>query len=504
MDLLGDFISDCIAKSEKSEVFIKDGSTTVSYGETEQLLAIGSKYITQRQLNRKLVCVFLPNSFKIILADFSLVYSGSIFLNIDFDTPKIRIKNLLESVKPDAIIVDDCHFSDVFDDLEIEIIQYTTIFHPPDEVLPSVNCVSSATIDVDPVCLITTSGSTGTPKAATLSHRSLLDFIKWFLDEYSFAEKQIVGSLSPLHFDGYIPGLFSALATGGSFVILKRTAAMFPIELVSELNENYINFIFWVPTSMIPIFKNDIFNSMKPKFLKFIGFAGEVLPANVLEYWVKHLGDATFINFYGPIEISVICSHYRIPLGHDFSQPIPIGYPCGNTRIEILNDGHLVKQGEVGELYVEGAGVGLGYWNDAQKSSEAFFDIEFSKKYFRRFYKTGDLAIRDESGVLHFKGRIDYQVKHSGYRIALNEIEAVISENTPLSMFAVVYDFSNKEICLFYSAENTIQRVDFFKKLIEFLPKYMIPTRIEKLKDFPLNSSGKIDRKKLGELVTNG
>jgi len=254
---------------------------------------------------------------------------------------------------------------------------------------------------------------------------------------------------------------------------------------------------------MVNVAAQKIFATICPNSLKYILFAGEVFPTKYFNYWRLYLPQARFVNLYGPIEITVDCTFYEIDREFSDEEALPIGFPCRNTDILILNqDDKLVNPGEVGELCVRGSSLAMGYWNDEEKTAKAFVQNPLNKSYPELIYRTGDLVHTNERGEIMFDGRRDFQIKHQGYRIELSEIEHVlISKMDTIQNACVLYNYLKKEITLFYTSDHEISLVEIRKKVGEVLPKYMLPTALRKLDSMPRNPNGKIDRQKLKEMM---
>jgi amino acid adenylation domain-containing protein len=356
-------------------------------------------------------------------------------------------------------------------------------------------------IDTDPVCLINTSGSTGTPKGVVMHHRSVIDFIDWVNATFQFNETDIIGSLSPFYFDIYTLELYISLSRGTAIAIIPEQHAAFPIRLLEYLKEKNVSFIFWVPTIMVNIANMDLLSKMPLDSLKIIFFAGEVFPMKQLNYWRRKIPKATFVNLYGPIEIAVDCTFFIMNREFGDSDPLPIGFPCRNTNILILNDHNKpVEINEPGELCVRGSSLALGYWNDPEKTAKAFVQNPLNTYYPELIYRTGDIVFVNELGEIMFLGRKDYQIKHLGYRIELSEIEHVIGSMADIDNSCVLYHRQKKEITLFYESTKPINTADIRQHVMQILPKYMVPTIFHQLDAMPRNPNGKIDRQKLAEM----
>jgi acyl-coenzyme A synthetase/AMP-(fatty) acid ligase len=293
------------------------------------------------------------------------------------------------------------------------------------------------------------------------------------------------------------------MAKGATLVIVPETLATFPPKLVEFLIEKKINWIFWVPTIMVNIANLDLFATYQLPHLRTIWFAGEVFPTKHLNYWRRHLPHAKFVNLYGPIEITLDCTYYVVEKDLPDEMPVPIGFPCRNTDVLILNDDNKSAGiNEKGELCVRGTSLAMGYYNDPEKTAKAFVQNPLNPHYPEWIYRTGDIVYKNESGEIIFAGRRDFQVKHLGYRIDLGEIEHVIVNTWgKVRNGCIVYNPHKKEICLFYEGAEEISPAVFRKDLVLYLPKYMIPTDFRFFTELPRNPNGKIDRNLLATII---
>jgi non-ribosomal peptide synthetase component F len=280
--------------------------------------------------------------------------------------------------------------------------------------------------------------------------------------------------------------------------IIPEILFSFPVKLIDYLIEKEINFIIWVPSVLINVANTKVLKN-KNVLLKTILFIGEVMPNKQLNYWREHIKDATFSNVYGPTETTVICSYYNVTRKFKDDEPLPIGIACKNVSLLILDEnGNKPSHGEIGELHIRGSYLGLGYWNDPQKTSLSFIQNPLNSKFTELLYKSGDLVKVNDYGELMFLGRKDSQIKHMGYRIELGEIENAVTSIDNIEQNCVLYDSENGKLVLFYvAAKKRTVESDIHKNLFKILPKYMIPNVYVALDNLPKNANGKIDRLEL-------
>ena len=455
------------------------------------------------------VAVYLDKSEELVVADIGVSYSGNFFMNLDIKTPKERIQAILRHIEPEIIIVDETT-REVIDNLLKENSQtiIMTLETMQNRMLSDVDEINiynklNFQIDTDPSCIINTSGSTGIPKGVILNHKSFFDFLTWSTETFELNEHTIIGSLSPSVFDIFVYEIWLMASKGSTIVILNSNMSMFPAKLLQQMKIEKVNFIFWVPSIMVNIANMDLLKKIDLQDLRLVWFAGEVFPTKQFNYWRKYLPQVEFANLYGPIEITLDCTYYIVKRDFDDSEPLPIGYPCRNTDILILNDtDELCTPGEEGELCVRGTSLAMGYYKNSEKTAQAFVQNPLNSNYPETIYRTGDVVYINELGEIVFKGRKDSLIKHMGYRIELGEIEhAVINKLKIVQYCCAVYNKQKKEITLFYESAKKIEASEFRKQLIALFPKYMVPVVYIQRDLLPRNTNGKIDRQKLSNEV---
>lgn len=487
-------------KTNSQKIAIIEGETKISFGQLEKKVKILADFIIKlnEQIVNKPIAVYLPKTIDCVVSDIAISYSSNVYMNLDIKTPINRINNILELIKPEYIITNNQNV-DKFENTGVKLINLDTLDF--EQTLSNYDFSKrfDKLIDTDPMCIINTSGSTGTPKGVILNHKSFIDFTEWAIDTLKISDNEIVGSLSPAVFDIYSFELCMLMAKGSTIVLIPDTLAAFPAKMLNLMNENNISFIFWVPTVMVNIANMDLLTKIQLKTLKTVWFAGEVFPTKQFNYWRKQLIDTKFVNLYGPIEITLDCIYYIVEREIKDEETIPIGYPCRNTDILLLTDKDTIaKDGEEGEICVRGTSLAMGYYNNPEKTAQAFVQNPLNKSYPEIIYRTGDLAFINEKGEIIFKGRKDTLIKHMGYRIELAEIEHIVVNNLKIvENCCVIYDDVKKQIVMIYESKNEFESSKIRKTLAESMPKYMIPTSYIKLDEMPRNINGKIDRLKL-------
>ncbi len=484
----------------KAAVIDKDGSITFRELR-DNGRKIGKAISGKLGCSKKPVFVYLPKSVKMISAFMGILYSGNFYTPTDVSFPFEKVKGILDALKPALILTDEKH-AETLKEHGVEA-----------ELLLNIDSVETEnpgplylekTIDTDIAYILFTSGSTGVPKGVIISHRSIIDYIDWAKKCYDISEKNIIGNQAPFYFDNSTLDIYLMLSCGATLHIIPEHYYSFPAKLMDYVREKQINTIFWVPSVFINVANSDVLSRMDCQCLKTILFAGEVMPNKHLNYWRKYIPDALYSNLYGPTEITVDCTYYIVDREFSDDEPLPIGVPCPNTDVMVLDHGELVTEPDkVGELCVRGTSLALGYWNNPEKTREVFIQNPLNHLYEEKIYCTGDLVHYNQRGEIMYDGRRDFQIKHMGYRIELGEIETAALGLEGIQDTCVIYDAMKKEIILVYVGDESVNANSFRAELVKKIPKYMVPTVYHRLQKFPYNDNGKIDRKALMKKYTN-
>ncbi len=456
-------------------------------------------FLADKGIYKEPVVVFMNKHPKTIVAFFGAIAGGNFYVPIDEEMPRVRIDLILDNLKPRAIICDDQtrEIAKTFA-FEGEIYLYDEMIQTPvnDVCLKQIHDVA---IDTDPIYVVFTSGSTGIPKGVVACHRSVLDYIEQLSETLEFSEDTVFGNQTPLYFDACLKELYPTLKFGATTYLVPKSLFMFPIKLVEFLNEHKINTICWVVSALTMISAFGAFDKVKPEYLHTVAFGSEVFPIKQFRIWRSVLPNAKFTNLYGPTEGTGMCCYYKVDRDFELDEAIPVGRPFKNTEIILLNEENKrAAEGEPGEICIRGTSLTMGYYNNPEKTSEAFVQNPLNTAYPELIYRTGDIGKFNERGELVFVSRKDYQIKHMGHRIELGEIEVNVNMMPQIRLSGCIYDNEKGKIVLFYVGE--IESGELTKALKEKLPRYMIPNYVKKLDEMPLTPNGKINRVYLKEL----
>lgn len=440
------------------------------------------------------VAVYMEKSVKNLCAFWGIVYAGGFYVSFNTQLPTSRLQQMQSVLQAPFVITDEEHraaLEEVF---------------PPHRILLYQDLVKSAVdrallaqirqrhVDTAPLYANFTSGSTGVPKAVVVGHRSTLDFIDHFCPIFSITQKDVIANQAPFDFDVSVKDIYSALATGATLVLVPRPLFSQPQQLLDFLCEHRATTLIWAVSALCLITTVHGLDYRTPETVNKVLFSGEVMPAKHLKIWMEHLPRAQFVNLYGPTEITCNCTYHIIDRERSYPDGIPMGQAFPNEDVFLLDgDDQLVTSPNVvGEVCVRGSALALGYYRNPDQTAAAFPNNPLNPCYPERIYRTGDLARYSTLGELHFCGRKDFQIKHMGHRIELEEIEWAVSNLPGVHRCCCVFHSEKHRLYAFYQGELTSKELRL--QLLPTLPPYMIPNVFRQVDQFPLNKNGKIDR----------
>ena len=487
-----------------NKIAFADDSYTATFKEVYNNARIMGTILYNEGYRREPIVVFMKKSPRAIISFLGTIYSGCYYVPIDEEMPKHRIHMILANLNPKAIITDK-QTRNIITEFNFEF--HGNIYTYEEMIKESLdegilNEIRNKSLDIDPMYVVFTSGSTGMPKGVVACHRSVIDYAESLSEVLKFDEESIFGNQAPLYFDACLKEIMPTLMFGATTYLIPKKLFISPIKLVEFLNEYKINTACWVVSGFTIISSLGVLEKIKPKYLRTIAFVSEVFPVKQFNIWKENCPNIEFTNLYGPTEVTGICCYYKVERKFDLNEVIPIGKPFKNTGILLLDENNKeVPDGQVGEIYVRGTCLTLGYYNDPIRTKEVFVKNPLNKVYDETIYKTGDLARYNEKGELIFIGRKDTQIKHMGHRIELGEIEAITSSIDEIRSNCCLFDSKKKKIVLIYAGK--VDKNHVICNLKDKLPRYMIPNKIIKLDNIPLTANGKIDRRLLKEEFVN-
>ena len=349
-----------------------------------------------------------------------------------------------------------------------------------------------------------TSGSTGQPKGAMCEHAGMLNHLYAKIDDLQIGAGQVVAQTAPQCFDISLWQLVSGLLVGATTLVVEQDVILDVERFVDTVVGGRVNVLQIVPSYLEVVLSYLEQHRRDLPDLRFVSVTGEAVKKELVQRWFAAAPQIRLMNAYGLTETSDDTNHHVMDAVPD-SDRVPLGRPINNVHLYIVDE-HLapVPLGATGEIVFSGVCVGRGYINDPERTRQAF--LSDPHRQGQRLYRAGDYGRWQPDGTLEFLGRRDNQVKISGFRIEIGEIENTLLRTPGVGDAAVVVavrqDLS-KQLVAFYSGPRSLEFDTLRDRLSAALPHYMVPAAFHWRKHLPLTANGKIDRKALTALATD-
>lgn len=451
-----------------------DSEKEVTYSQLFDEVLSKASYLAELGYKREPIIVKVNRRFETIVAFFAVLLSGNYYIPVDEDIPNYKLEQIIQISKA------KCFISFKEEQLGISKIY----FKKPRKMLSFSDFCKDFSKD-NYAYLMFTSGSTGEPKGVIKTHKNLISFVENFSLSFDFIKDERIANQAPFFFDASAKDIYLTLKTGSTLFIPDKSVFSLPMESINYLNEHKITMIYWVPSILSMIAKTRTLNFIQPKTLKYVFFVGEVFMPKYLNIWINALPNIRYFNTYGSTEVAGVALFHEIVSPVE-TESIPIGKPVKNNNVFLEDD----------EIIIDSDQVALGYIN---RLNEGVFE----KRNNVTVLHTGDYGHLNENGDIVFTSRKDFQIKHLGYRIELQEIESVISKFPYIDQSCAVYSQEKDLIYLFVSLNQEVDNP--VKKILtdakEKLQFYMIPNKVIIIDEMPLNNNSKVDRTALKRMV---
>lgn len=479
-------------KKQPKKIAIEFKNTKISY----EKLDTSSTQLAQHMLDQgvksnEIIAIYLLQCPEIIISILAILKISSAYLPISTDIPAARITKVLQQSQANTLLTNSTYQSDL-NNLHDHIICVDN-YQPQDEhnaiLLKNVN-IHSETL----AYIIFTSGSGGIPKGVMISHKALSLRIHWLQSLFNLTSRDRVGQTINYSFDPSVIEIFLSLTQGASLILKPEsdhTAKLFAQFIVNKK----ISSLALVPSSLLLLLQG--LEKNQKTDLKAACCGGERLPPHLAKQFLQKT-EAALFNVYGPTEATIIASAWQCEANLS-NQKLPIGIPADNTSIYIMDKQlNYLPVNIEGEITIAGDTLALGYINQAE-DSKAFLSKNHNQP---KLYRTGDKGYIGYDGLLYFSGRIDRQVKISGYRIELEEIESLLQQHSSVDIAAVTTHISNQKTSIFAYIKTQEKNTEVLIKelsdlLRQQLPIYMQAEKITALATIETDQTGKIDYSKL-------
>jgi amino acid adenylation domain-containing protein len=452
------------------------------------------------------VGIAMPASAAMVTAALAVLKAGMAYVPLDPHYPEQRLKMMLQDAKPALILsTGDCGKDLPIDPATVMRLEHLdSLLREQDLTNPLVPLSLRST-----AVIIFTSGSTGRPKGVSLTAGGIANHIVSTIRQWGIEPGDRLLQVSTVNFDASIQEIFVPLTSGATLVIPGKETLSATSRLLRLIDRERITIL-----DLTTLLWHEIVHYLAerhaclPRSVRLCHLGGERATRATYNKWLRLGGDRIrWINAYGPTEATIESTLYEVPaaeLGREMASDPPIGRPIANTFTYVLDEERrLAPPGVAGELFIGGAGVALGYFNQPELTAERFLPDPFRPSS-STMYKTGDRVRHRADGELEYLDRVDSQIKLRGYRIELGEIEAQLLVDPRVGDAAVTVRAtpSGAQALIAYVVPDAkdstpLQGEELLDQLRGRLPSFMVPTMCLVLRSFPQTPSGKVDHNAL-------
>nr|WP_321223482.1 polyketide synthase [uncultured Psychroserpens sp.] len=483
------------AKLYPNDDCLISNNTHVTYSQLEEKVSHAYGKIIEHANNDYIIGLPTTRGIDQIVFMLAILKSGKGYLPLDFNYPKHRLQNIIKNSNLNFCFTTDLE-TEIARELNLQILNH-------DNDLAAFNSKKQVAMSQNSAYILYTSGSTGEPKGVCMGQEAVANLIKWQNINSKASKGTRTIQFAPLSFDVSFQEIMTTLSTGGTLVLINEEQRLDVVSLIKLINDQAVNRLFLPFVALQALAETAVSFNIFPSSLQEIMTAGEQLKITPqVRSFFEGLNNCTLYNQYGPTECHVV-TELKLD-GNPTNWPaLPnIGKPIDNTTIYILDKNQqIVSKGETGELCITGQCLAEGYLGKEDLTKEKFSTLKLKDSNAIRMYRTGDIARYLPDGNIEFLGREDEQVKISGHRIELGEVEIALNKLPNVKQAVVVASTqlsAQAQLIAYLQSNDSSTDVSNFKEQVStILPNYMLPSYYVWLEEFPKTSSGKVNKKAL-------
>lgn len=486
-------LRDVFAQNSRNTIIAKSGrgSSDISYHEAAAFITALAEQVQDTSPDTRAIGILSNHKQETYIAVLAAYFLGIKFVPLNPKFPVLRLQRIIELADVGLILSDPSVDLNAYKlPAPVIVVELTSKTARSSTLLPKIKTHCPDAIAYQ----MFTSGTTGDPKGVPISYANLSAYVNGLLSAIDFPASPRCSQNFDLSFDLSIHDIFITLALGGTIVPPSQVDLLMPASYIQSKKLDV-----WFSVPLFAHIAGKSFDAEKHSHkLQMALFCGEALPSQYVELFSNFLSDpAELYNLYGPTEATIAFTLCRANDDALSLPNVPIGAVFGQNLVAIEGEnGNILPstEGAMGELLLGGPQVFDGYTPTVDK--EVFVAIGGEK-----YYRSGDLVRFDKNGIYHL-GRIDDQVKIRGYRIELGEIESAFRKTFPQRLCAT-FVFETNGAATIGLAYTGAEEIDNFAELGKLLPEYMMPMYTQRMNALPTNVNGKVDRRRLSELITN-
>lgn len=471
---------------------VRNEFISVTYRQLHEKVEAVAAKIRYSGIPSAAVGVYLPRSVESLVCLLAIIKTGHLYVPLDAAFPFSYVKQIAEDAGLKIILCDE------FRKKEATALAEQVICIEAEDRMPPAQA-NQPKVDIDsPLLIMYTSGSTGKPKGVMHVQRQVVNRLHWMWNDYPFKEGDVIGQRSSVNVMPSMWEMLGGLLKGVTTVIIGTELQREPREFVQFISEHQLSFLTLTPSLLKAMLQYDDCTIWLAS-LRMIIVGGEPLSFQLYQQFRERLPHATLINDFGATEVNTIL-HSAFSPSQTLQEVNPAaGTPIANVKVYILDQNlQVLPPGILGELYVGGHSLALGYYNNDLQNQNKFF----LHPILGRLYRTGDAGLLLPNGQIEMKGRMDGAVKINAFLVETAQIEQAILNCSGISKCAVIartLSSGKHQLHAFVETDDDTIDQRLRQQLTETLPWFMVPSVLHCMSSLPLRPNGKIDRMLLHE-----